>query len=424
MAYSINLNTFAFQSSYSVMSLQISNKTRLMPASAIRKLVPFADAAKEQGVKVYHLNVGAPDIKSPQCAIDEVIRRCQDMHHLSYTNSAGLMELRKGLVEKYYKKIGIDIEVSELLVEVAGSEAFASAMQIAADRGDEIIVIEPYYTNYQTFAFLNGITLKAVSTSIDDDFRIPDISEFEKLVTDRTKAVLISNPCNPSGKLFTREEMLAIGDFCKRHDLFLISDEVYREFCYTDEPHFSAMNIPGCEQNVILVDSVSKRYNLCGARIGCIVSHNKDVMAAALKFAQSRLCPPVFGQYSAIGALDTPQSYFDEVKQEYIRRRDCAVDMLNEIPGVRASMPYGAFYTIAELPVEDAEDFVKWMLTDFRVDSQTTMVTPAGSFYKTPGAGRNQVRIAYVLEVPELKKAINILGEGLSAYKSLSGNAY
>lgn len=406
------------------MSLQISNKTRLMPASAIRKLVPFADAAKEQGVKVYHLNVGAPDIKSPQCAIDEVIRRCQDMHHLSYTNSAGLMELRKGLVEKYYKKIGIDIEVPELLVEVAGSEAFASAMQIAADRGDEIIVIEPYYTNYQTFAFLNGITLKAVPTSIDDDFRIPDISEFEKLVTDKTKAVLISNPCNPSGKLFTREEMLAIGDFCKRHDLFLISDEVYREFCYTDEPHFSAMNIPGCEQNVILVDSVSKRYNLCGARIGCIVSHNRDVMAAALKFAQSRLCPPVFGQYSAIGALDTPQSYFDEVKQEYIRRRDCAVDMLNKIPGVRASMPYGAFYTIAELPVEDAEDFVKWMLTDFRVDSQTTMVTPAGSFYKTPGAGRNQVRIAYVLEVPELKKAINILGEGLSAYKSLSGNAY
>lgn len=406
------------------MSLQISNKTRLMPASAIRKLVPFADAAKEQGVKVYHLNVGAPDIKSPQCAIDEVVRRCQDMHHLSYTNSAGLMELRKGLVEKYYKKIGIDIEVSELLVEVAGSEAFASAMQIAADRGDEIIVIEPYYTNYQTFAFLNGITLKAVPTSIDDDFRIPDISEFEKLVTDRTKAVLISNPCNPSGKLFTREEMLAIGDFCKRHDLFLISDEVYREFCYTDEPHFSAMNIPGCEQNVILVDSVSKRYNLCGARIGCIVSHNKDVMAAALKFAQSRLCPPVFGQYSAIGALDTPQSYFDEVKQEYIRRRDCAVGMLNEISGVRASMPYGAFYTIAELPVEDAEDFVKWMLTDFRVDSQTTMVTPAGSFYKTPGAGRNQVRIAYVLEVPELKKAISILGEGLSAYKSLSGNAY
>lgn len=400
------------------MSLKISDKTSGMPASAIRKLVPLADAAKEQGVKVYHLNVGAPDIKSPDCAINAVKERCESMHHLSYTNSAGLIELRKGLVEKYYKKIGIDIDVSELLVEVAGSEAFACAMQIAADRGDEIIVVEPYYTNYQTFAYLNGITLKAVPTNIDEDFRIPDISEFEKLLTDRTRAVMISNPCNPSGKLFSREEMIAMGEFCKKHDLFLISDEVYREFCYTQEPHFSAMNIPGCEQNVILVDSVSKRYNLCGARIGCIISHNKDVMAAALKFAQSRLCPPVFGQYAAIGALDTPQSYFDEVKEEYIRRRDCAVSMLNAIPGVKASMPLGAFYTIAELPVEDAEDFVKWMLTDFRVDSETTMVTPAASFYKTPGVGKNQVRIAYVLEVPELRKAISILEAGLAAYKS------
>ncbi len=400
------------------MSLKISDKTSGMPASAIRKLVPLADAAKEQGVKVYHLNVGAPDIKSPDCAINAVKERCESMHHLSYTNSAGLMELRKGLVEKYYKKIGIDIEVSELLVEVAGSEAFACAMQIAADRGDEIIVVEPYYTNYQTFAYLNGITLKAVPTNIDEDFRIPDISEFEKLLTDRTRAVMISNPCNPSGKLFSREEMIAMGEFCRKHDLFLISDEVYREFCYTEEPHFSAMNIPGCEQNVILVDSVSKRYNLCGARIGCIISHNKEVMAAALKFAQSRLCPPVFGQYAAIGALDTPQSYFDEVKEEYIRRRDCAVQMLNAIPGVKASMPLGAFYTIAELPVEDAEDFVKWMLTDFRVDSETTMVTPAASFYKTPGVGKNQVRIAYVLEVPELRKAISILEAGLAAYKA------
>ena len=400
------------------MSLKISDKTSGMPASAIRKLVPLAYAAKEQGVKVYHLNVGAPDIKSPDCAINAVKERCESMHHLSYTNSAGLIELRKGLVEKYYKKIGIDIDVSELLVEVAGSEAFACAMQIAADRGDEIIVVEPYYTNYQTFAYLNGITLKAVPTNIDEDFRIPDISEFEKLLTDRTRAVMISNPCNPSGKLFSREEMIAMGEFCKKHDLFLISDEVYREFCYTQEPHFSAMNIPGCEQNVILVDSVSKRYNLCGARIGCIISHNKDVMAAALKFAQSRLCPPVLGQYAAIGALDTPQSYFDEVKEEYIRRRDCAVSMLNAIPGVKASMPLGAFYTIAELPVEDAEDFVKWMLTDFRVDSETTMVTPAASFYKTPGVGKNQVRIAYVLEVPELRKAISILEAGLAAYKS------
>ena len=301
------------------MSLHISAKTQAMPASAIRKLVPLSDAAKARGIHVYHLNVGAPDIKSPDCAFNAVVDKCKTLNHLSYTNSAGLIELREGMVEKYYKKIGIDIEVPELLIDVAGSEAFAVAMQVAADPGDEIIVVEPFYTNYQTFAYLNGITLKAVPTDIREGFKVPDISEFEKLVTPKTRAVLISNPCNPSGKLFTKEEMLQIGDFCKRHDLFLISDEVYREFCYTDEPHFSAMNIPGCEQNVILVDSVSKRYNLCGARIGCIVSHNKDVMAAAMKFAQSRLCPPVLGQIAAIGALDTPQSYFDEVKEEYIR---------------------------------------------------------------------------------------------------------
>lgn len=401
------------------MSLNISEKSRLMPASAIRKLVPLADAAKAEGVKVYHLNVGAPDIKSPDCAFKAVENICRKLHHLSYTNSAGLIELRRGLVEKYYRKIGINIDVSELLVEVAGSEAFANAMQIVADEGDEIIVVEPYYTNYQTFAYLNGITLKAVPTDIHHGFAVSDIAEFEKLLTGRTRAVLLSNPCNPSGKLFTRNEMIAIGEFCRKHDLFLISDEVYREFCYTDEPHFSAMNIPGCEQNVILVDSVSKRYNLCGARIGCIISHNKEVMAAAMKYAQSRLCPPVFGQYAAMGALDTPQSYFTEAREEYIRRRDCALRILNDIPGVFAPMPYGAFYTVAELPVEDAEDFARWMLTDFRLDGQTTMVTPAKSFYKTPGTGLNHVRIAYVLEVPELEKALNVFAEGLAAYRRL-----
>lgn len=387
-----------------------------MPASAIRKFVPLSDAAKASGVKVYHLNVGAPDIKSPRCAMDAVAEKAKTLHHLSYTNSLGFIELRTGLVEKYYKKIGIDIDQSELIVDVAGSEAFSVAMQIAADKGDEIIVIEPYYTNYNTFAILNGIVLKAIHTDIKDGFKIPGIEEFEKVVTPKTKAVLISNPSNPSGKLFSKEEMLALGEFCKKHDLFLISDEVYREFCYTDEPHFSAMNIPGLEQNVILVDSVSKRYNLCGARIGCMVSHNKDVMAAALKFGQSRLCPPVFGQYAAIGALDTPQEYFDEVKAEYIARRDCAVEMLNAMPGVFAPKPLGAFYTIAELPVDDAESFCRWMLTDFRVDGETTMTTPVASFYKTPDAGKRQVRIAYVLEVPELKKALSIFAEGLKAY--------
>ena len=394
----------------------ISWKSAQMPASAIRKLVPLSDAAESAGIKVYHLNVGAPDIKSPDCAINAVMERCRTMHHLSYTNSAGLMQLRKDFIEKYYKKVGIDIEVSELLVDVAGSEAFSVAMQIVADRGDEIIVVEPFYTNYQTFAFLNGITLKAVHTDIRSGFAIPDISEFEKLVTPKTKAVLLCNPCNPSGKLFSKEEMLAIGDFCVRHGLFLISDEVYREFCYSEEPHFSAMFIPGAEQNVILADSVSKRYNLCGARIGCLVSHNKDVMAAALKFAQSRLCPPVLGQYAAIGALDTPFSYFDEVREEYIRRRDFAISALNAMPGVFAPTPYGAFYTVAELPVDNAESFIRWMLTEFRVDGETVMITPAASFYKTPGEGLRQARIAYVLEVPELEKAMRILAAALQAY--------
>lgn len=395
-------------------TLSISKKSQAMPASAIRKFVPFADKAKADGVKVYHLNVGAPDIKSPDEAFAPI--KNMEMHHISYTNSAGFIELRKGFVEKYYKKIGIDIDVSEILVEVAGSEAFSEAMQIVADPGDEIIVVEPFYTNYNTFAYLNKITLKAVHTDIKDGFALKDFDEFEKLVTDKTKAVLISNPCNPTGKLYTKDEMLALGAFCKKHNLFLISDEVYREFCYTDEPHFSAMNIPGLEQNVILADSVSKRYNLCGARVGCMVSHNKDVMAAALKYAQARLCPPVLGQMAAIGALDTPQSYFDEVKEEYIRRRDYAVKRLNEIEGVFSPMPYGAFYTIAQLPVDDAESFAKWMLTDFRYENQTTMVTPVASFYKTPDAGKQQVRIAYVLEVPELEKALDVLERGLKAY--------
>ena len=387
-----------------------------MPASAIRKLVPFSEAAEAAGVTVYHLNVGAPDIKSPDCAINAVSGRIPSLHHISYTNSAGLPELRKAMCEKYYKSIGLDIKPPEILITVGGSEAFAIAMQIAAGPGEEIIVVEPYYTNYQTFAFLDDITLKAVHSDIDDGFRVPDIGEFEKLLTPKTRAVLISNPCNPSGKLFTRDEMLAIGDFCKGHDLFLICDEVYREFCYTDEPYFSAMDIPGCSRNVILVDSVSKRYNLCGARIGCIVSRNEEVMACAMKFAQSRLCPPVLGQFASIGTLDTPPSYFEDVKAEYIRRRDCAIRRLNEMPGVFSPVPYGAFYTVARLPVKDAEAFAKWLLTEFRLDNQTVMVTPAASFYRTPGEGRDQVRIAYVLEVPRLERAMDVLAEALKAY--------
>lgn len=393
---------------------KISSKAQAMPASAIRKLVPLADVAKANGTKVYHLNVGQPDIKSPQCALEAV--RNNTLDHVSYTNSAGMIELRQGLVEKYYKKIGIDLTVPEILVTVAGSEAVDVALQVTCDAGDELIVMEPYYTNYNTFCFMNGITLKAVHTDIREGFSVPDMARFEELITPRTKAILISNPGNPTGTLYTKEQMLALGEIARKHDLFLISDEVYREFCYTDEPHFSAMNIPGLEQNVILVDSVSKRYNLCGCRVGCIASHNKEVMAAVLKYAQARLCPPVYGQLAALGALDTPDSYFAAVREEYIRRRDAMVDGLNAIPGVYSPRPMGAFYTVAEMPVDDGERFARWMLEEFRIDGETVMVTPAASFYKTPGFGRNHVRIAYVLEVPKIKRALHILEEGLKAY--------
>jgi aspartate aminotransferase len=392
----------------------ISLKAQQMPASAIRKLVPLADAAKKQGVKVYHLNVGQPDIKSPKCALDAI--KNFSLENVSYSHSAGLMDLRKGLVEKYYKKIGIDITVDELITTVAGSESVNLALEIACNPGDEVIVLEPFYTNYNTFAFMNGLTLKAIPTDIRNGFQIPPIEEFEKAITDKTKAILVCNPGNPTGTQYSKESMLALGEIARKHDLFLLSDEVYREFCYTDEPHFSAMQIPGLEQNVILIDSVSKRYNLCGARIGCIISHNKDVMAAAMKFAQARLCPPVLGQMASIGALDTPDEYFDAVKEEYIKRRDFMIEGLNKIEGVFTPLPMGAFYTIAELPVDDTESFAKWMLENFRIDNETTMVTPAASFYKTPGKGTNHARIAYVLEVDEMKKALHILEEGLKAY--------
>ena len=290
------------------------------------------------------------------------------------------------------------------------------SLEITCNPGDEVIVLEPFYTNYNTFAFMNGITLKAIPTDIRKGFQVPPIEEFEKAITDRTKAILICNPGNPCGTLYSKENMLAIGEIARKHDLFLISDEVYREFCYTDEPHFSAMNIPDLDQNVILVDSVSKRYNLCGARVGCLVSHNKEFMAAALKFAQARLCPPVIGQIASIGALDTPQEYFDAVREEYIRRRNFMIERLNQIEGVFTPMPNGAFYTIAELPVDNTESFARWMLEEFRMNNETTMITPAASFYKTPGKGLNHARISYVLEVPEMVKALDILEAGLKAY--------
>lgn len=392
----------------------ISNQSRELQASAIRKLSPYSDAAEANGVNVYHLNIGAPDIKSPASAFDYIRRSTAD--HLPYSHSAGTHKLRNAVVQKYYQRIGIDINIDEMMVTVAGSEALSFALQVCCDPGDEVIVIEPFYTNYYSFAFASGIAFKAVHTDIRDGFKVPGIEAFEAICTPRTKALLICTPSNPTGTLYSREDMLLLGEFCRKHDLFLISDEVYREFCYTDEPHFSAMNIPGLEQNVILVDSFSKRYNLCGARIGCMISHNTEVIATAMKYAQARLCPPIFGQMAVIGSLDAPESYFAQTRNEYIARRDCLLELLNQMEGVYSPMPLGAFYTLAELPVDDAEKFAQWLLTDWRVDGETVMLTPAESFYLTPGCGRNQVRIAYVLEIPHIRKAMQILEAGLKAY--------
>ena len=396
---------------------RISKSASSIPASAIRMLTPFADKAKEDGVKIYHLNIGAPDIKSPECAVRALKEFSFD--HLPYTNSAGTLELRKALIDKYYHKAGIEIGLDDVLVTTAGSESLTFIFHAAFDPGDEVLAMEPYYCNYNTLAKMNGVKVVAVHTDIRSGFALPEAEEIEKHITPRTKGIIICNPSNPTGMIYSKEEMLAIADICRRHDLFFISDEAYREFCYTEEPYFSVMQIPGLEENAILVDSASKRYNLCGARIGCVVSRNKALIELITKFAQARLCPPALGQTVALGAIDAEDAYFSAVKEEYIARRNYTVKALNTIPGVFSPRPDGAFYTVAELPVEDATAFCKWLLTDFRLDGETVMITPAEAFYSTPGEGRNQVRIAYVLEVPELKKAMHILEKALETYKNL-----
>ena len=384
-----------------------------MPASPIRKLVPYAEAAKKRGVKVFHLNIGQPDIDSPECVM-EAIRNIH-LNNLAYANSGGIESYRKGLAG-YYNKIGIDVESSDIIVTTSGSEAVLFAMAVLCNPGDEVVVMEPFYTNYRAFAVQTGVTLVPISTKIDDGFQVPPIEEFDKYITPKTKAILICNPGNPTGTLYSKESMLKLGEIVKKHDIFLLSDEVYREFCYSDDPHFSAMQIPGLEQNVLLLDSVSKRYSMCGARIGCIVSKNKEVMAAIMKFAMSRLCSPTVEQIAAEAALDTPQEYFDAVKAEYIHRRDVMCDMLNKIPGVFTPKPMGAFYTIARLPVDSAENFAKWMLEEFNFNGETTMVAPAAGFYASEGRGTDEVRLAYVLKVEDIEHAIKCLEEGLKVY--------
>ena len=384
-----------------------------MPESPIRKLVPYAEQAKKDGKKVYHLNIGQPDIETPQVALDAVKNFSKQV--VEYSHSAGFESYRKGLAS-YYQSLDINISYDELMITTGGSEALLFALNSCLDSGDEVIIPEPFYANYNGFSASAGIKVKPISTSINNGFALPPIEEFEKLITNKTKAILICNPGNPTGYLYSLEELETLRDLVKKHDLFLFADEVYREFAYDGNSHISVLNLDGLEDNAVVIDSTSKRYSMCGIRVGCIVSKNKDVINTALKFAQARLSPPTFGQVAGEAALSTPKSYFDDVIKEYVSRRDLLVDGLNQIPGVLCPKPKGAFYAIAELPVDNAEKFAQWLLEEFDYNNETLMVAPAAGFYSTYGEGYNQVRIAYVLNLDSLKKAIKCLEEALKLY--------
>ena len=393
--------------------LTLSKKAQAMPASPIRKLVPYADAAKKRGIKVYHLNIGQPDIESPKEALDAV--KNNQLKVVAYAKSGGNDSLREGLA-RYYKGIGINVEAADINITNGGSEALQIALAVTCNPDDEVIVFEPFYTNYNSFALQNDVKLVPITTHIEDGFALPPMSEVEKRITPKTKGVVICNPGNPTGCLYKKEALLELGKIAKKHQLFIYADEVYREFCYTDEPHFSCMHIPGLEQNVILLDSVSKRYSLCGARIGYLVSRNKEVMNAVMRYAQARLCSPSYGQIAAEGALDAPASYFKAVREEYIHRRDVLIDGLQKMPGVIAPRPMGAFYAAAQLPVDDSEKFAKWLLEEFNYNGETVMVAPMAGFYATKGLGTNQIRLAYVLKEEDLKHALVCLEKALETY--------
>ncbi len=384
-----------------------------MPESPIRKLVPFAEEAKRKGIKVIHLNIGQPDIKTPQVALDAVKNNTLEV--LEYSRTEGSEAYREKIAD-YYAEKGIQVSASEIMVTTGGSEALSFAMGSIADNGDEIIIPEPFYANYNGFATASGIKVLPVVSQIEDNFALPAIEEFEKLITNRTRAILICNPGNPTGYLYTKKEIQKLAEIVKKHDLFLIADEVYREFAYDGRGHHSILREPGLDENAIVIDSVSKRYSMCGARIGYLVSRNNKLIKTALKFAQARLSPPTYAQIASEAALSTPQSYFDEVNKEYTERRDVLIAELEKIKGVKIGKPQGAFYCIVELPIKDADDFAQWLLEDFRVNNETVMVAPAAGFYATEGLGKNQVRIAYVLEKDSLKRAVNILQEALKSY--------
>ena len=394
---------------------KISKKGLAMPESPIRKLVPFAEKAKKNGTKVYHLNIGQPDIKTPDVAIEAV--KNASIEVLEYSHSAGFESYRTKLSD-YYKKHELPIDTQDIIITTGGSEALLFAMGSIMDVDDEIIIPEPFYANYNGFSTASGVKVVPVISSIEDGFALPPIDAFEKLITPKTKAILICNPGNPTGYLYSKEEILKLAEIVKKHDLFLIADEVYREFTYDGYKHYSVMNVPGIEENAIMIDSVSKRYSMCGARIGCIVSKNKEVMATAMKFAQARLSPPTYAQIASEAALETPQSYFDDVISEYKERRDILVSELNKIEGVKVAVPKGAFYCIAKLPVNNADNFAQWLLESYNFNNETVMVAPAAGFYSTPGVGLDEVRIAYVLKKEDLVKSVQVLKEALAVYKN------
>ena len=392
---------------------KISHKGLSMPESPIRKLVPFAEKAKKNGKQVFHLNIGQPDIQTPQVALDAISNFSKKV--VEYSHSAGFESYRIGL-SKYYQNIGIEVDHNDLIVTTGGSEALLFALSSCLDQDDEIIIPEPFYANYNGFSKSSGVIVKPITTKIENGFALPDINEFEKLITSKTKAILICNPGNPTGYLYSKEELEILRDIVLKHDLFLFADEVYREFAYDGHVHYSVLSLEGLNDHAVVIDSTSKRYSMCGIRIGCIVSKNKEVISTALKFAQARLSPPTFGQVAAEAALQTPKSYFDKVSSEYLSRRDLLVDSLNKIDGVICPKPKGAFYAIAQLPVDNADKFAQWLLEDFDFNGATLMVAPAEGFYSTPGEGLNQVRLAYVLNKESLIMAIKCLEEALKIY--------
>jgi len=385
-----------------------------MPASPIRKLVPYAEKAKSEGKTVYHLNIGQPDIETPKVVLDKM--KNLDLQVIEYSHSAGFQSYREGLAG-YYAKIGVDLNPDkEIMITTGGSEALIFAFQCCFEAGDEIIIPEPFYANYNGFAVSGGLNVIPVTANIENGFALPPIDEFEKLITPKTKGILICNPGNPTGYLYSKEELRSLKEIIKKHDLFLFADEVYREFCYDNAEHFSALELEGLENNVVLVDSVSKRYSMCGARVGALISKNHELMEMALKFGQARLSPPTFGQIAGEEALKTPDSYFENVKNEYVERRDILVDGLNKIEGVICPKPKGAFYAIAQLPIDNSDLFCQWLLEDFSYENQTVMLAPATGFYFTKNAGQQEVRIAYVLEKNALINAVKCLEEALKVY--------